>query len=95
MKLEEFKDFVKSTLDEMTFSSATGPFAIPSKSYLKQNKKDKLKEAIRMMIRKKLMNEDEKDDLYDLTDLAPNDQEMKKKELIQKNPGKKIVFKTK
>ena len=94
MKLEEFKNLIKSTIDEMTTSSATGPFAIPSKSYLKQNKKDKLKETIREMVRKKMIKEDEKEDVYDLSDVPPAEQEMKKKEIIQKNPAKKIIFKT-
>ena len=87
MKLEEFKDLVKSVLDEESTTASTGTFAIPSKSYLKQNKKDKLKEAIRAMVKEK-MNEGE----YDISNLDVASREQKKKEILTKDP--KAVFKT-
>jgi hypothetical protein len=88
MKLEEFKDLVKSVLDEQSTTASTGPFAIPSKSYLKQNKKDKLKEAIRAMVKQKV---DEGE--YDIKALDAATQEKKKKEILTKDP--QAVFKTK
>jgi hypothetical protein len=88
MKLEEFKDLVKSVLDEQSTTASTGTFAIPSKSYLKQNKKDKLKETLRAMIKQK-MNEGD----YDISGLDPASQEKKKKEILAKDP--QAVFKTK
>lgn len=87
MKLEEFKDLVKSVLDEESTTASTGEFAIPSKSYLKQNKKDKLKEAIRAMVKEK-MNEGE----YDISSLDVAAREQKKKEILTQDP--KAVFKT-
>jgi len=95
MKLEEFQDLVKAMMKEQTASVATGDFAIPSKSYLKQNKKAMVKEAIRAMVKKQMMNEDDSNELtFDISDLSPQDQMAKKKEIIQQNPGKTVIFKT-
>lgn len=94
MKLEEFQDLVRGMMKEQTASVATGDFAIPSKSYLKQNKKAMVKEAIRAMVKKQMMNEDSNQLTFDISGLTPQDQMTKKKEIIQKNPGKKITFKT-
>jgi hypothetical protein len=94
MKLEEFQDLVRGMMKEQTASVATGDFAIPSKSYLKQNKKDMVKEAIRAMVKKQMMNEDVNQLTFDISGLTPQEQMAKKKEITQQNPGKKIVFKT-
>lgn len=94
MKLEEFQDLVRGMMKEQTASVATGDFAIPSKSYLKQNKKAMVKEAIRAMVKKQMMNEDSNQLTFDISGLSPQDQMAKKKEITQQNPGKKIVFKT-
>jgi hypothetical protein len=94
MKLEEFQDLVKAMMKEQTASVATGDFAIPSKSYLKQNKKAMVKEAIRAMVKKQMMNEDTNQLTFDISGLTPQEQMAKKKEITQQNPGKKIIFKT-
>jgi len=94
MKLEEFQDLVRGMMKEQTASVATGDFAIPSKSYLKQNKKAMVKEAIRAMVKKQMMNEDVNQLTFDISGLTPQEQMAKKKEITQQNPGKKIVFKT-
>jgi hypothetical protein len=94
MKLEEFQDLVRGMMKEQTASVATGDFAIPSKSYLKQNKKAMVKEAIRAMVKKQMMCEDSNQLEFDISGLSPQEQMTKKKELTQQNPGKKIVFKT-
>lgn len=94
MKLEEFQDIVRGMMKEQTASVATGEFAIPSKSYLKQNKKAMVKEAIRAMVKKQMMNEDANQLTFDISGLSPQEQMTKKKEITQQNPGKKIIFKT-
>lgn len=94
MKLEEFQDLVRGMMKEQTASVATGDFAIPSKSYLKQNKKAMVKEAIRAMVKKQMMCEDSSELTFDLSGLTPQEQMTKKQEITQQNPGKKIVFKT-
>ena len=94
MKLEEFQDLVRGMMKEQTASVATGEFAIPSKSYLKQNKKAMVREAIRAMVKKQMMCEDTNQLTFDISGLTPQEQMTKKKELTQQNPGKKIVFKT-
>jgi hypothetical protein len=94
MKLEEFQDLVRGMMKEQTASVATGDFAIPSKSYLKQNKKAMVKEAIRAMVKKQMMNEDTNQLTFDISGLTPQEQMAKKKEITQQNPGKKIIFKT-
>jgi hypothetical protein len=94
MKLEEFQDLVRGMMKEQTASVATGDFAIPSKSYLKKNKKDMVKEAIRAMVKKQMMNEDVNQLTFDISGLTPQEQMAKKKEITQQNTGKKIVFKT-
>lgn len=94
MKLEEFQDLVRGMMKEQTASVATGDFAIPSKSYLKQNKKAMVKEAIRAMVKKQMMCEDSNELTFDLSGLDPQEQMAKKQEITQQNPGKKIVFKT-
>ena len=93
MKLEEFKNLVKSFIPEQSVSGDTGAFAIPSKSYLAKNKKTKIKEAIRLLVKKKIM-EDSSSQVFDISGLSPQEQEAKKKEITSQNPGKKIVFKT-
>ena len=94
MKLEEFQDIVREMMKEQTASVATGDFAIPSKSYLKQNKKSMVKEAIRSMVKKQMMSEDINQLTFDISGLSQQEQMAKKKEISQQNPGKKIVFKT-
>jgi hypothetical protein len=94
MKLEEFQDLVRGMMKEQTASVATGDFAIPSKSYLKQNKKAMVKEAIRAMVKKQMMCEDSNELTFDISNISPDQQAAKKQEITQQNPGKKIVFKT-
>jgi hypothetical protein len=53
-----------------------------------------VKEAIRAMVKKQMMNEDSNQLTFDISGLTPQEQIAKKKEITQQNSGKKIIFKT-